>query len=90
MLSLKSKAASVLFFTILALVCHHVECQSTEPPPNVRKISKLAKAVQPDLCYSFCETCQSNKYECISCERPYMKSIPPYCNVSIPYQVLLL
>lgn len=90
MLRLNSWISILTFLVIPGLLVLQVQSQSSEPPPNIRKILKLAKTAQPDLCYSFCETCQSGKqeyYTCSTCEKPYMKSVPPFCNIESDYNV---
>lgn len=77
-------------WVVLLVVAAVVGCQNGYPPPNIWQIFKLAKPIQPELCYSFCETCQSQVGEyqtCITCERPFMKTIPPICNASSSYLV---
>jgi hypothetical protein len=58
MSSLKIFRSTVEFFVVLACIFMIVMGQSGYPPPNIRQTYKQVKPVQPELCYSFCETCQ--------------------------------
>jgi hypothetical protein len=42
------------------------------------------------MCYTFCYTCQLNSLDvCNSCETPYLKTIPPICNITDSYTVIV-